>query len=72
MIDFKCLKQTLDLFAETCLHRNKANQKRLQEFYEAKILIAIFQDDRMNYAIRSKSLKLYLEACLDIDPFQKL
>lgn len=26
----------------------------------------------MNYAIRSKSLKLYLEACLDIDPFQKL
>lgn len=26
----------------------------------------------MNFEIRSKSLKLYLEACLDVDPFQKL
>ena len=26
----------------------------------------------MNFKIRSKSLKFYLEACLDIDPFQKL
>jgi hypothetical protein len=26
----------------------------------------------MDYMIRSRALKLYLESCLDIDPFQKL
>lgn len=25
MIDYQCFVQTLDLFAETCLHRNKEN-----------------------------------------------
>ena len=72
MIDYQCILQGLDLFAETCLHRNRRNQKRLTEFFDNKVLIAIFKDTRMNYGIRSRALKLYLEACLDIDPFQKL
>lgn len=35
-------------------------------------MLAIFEDSQMTDRIRSKALKLYLEACLDIDPFQKL
>ena len=40
-------------------------------YYPGKLLIAIFEDLDMEFTdkIRSKSLKLYLEACLDIDPF---
>jgi hypothetical protein len=41
-------------------------------FYEAKILSAIFHDERMDNNIRAKSLKLFLMSCLDIEPFHKL
>lgn len=72
-IEYECFCGSLDLFAETCLMRNKENQKILQNgIYEGKLLLAIFEDSQMTDRIRSKALKLYLEACLDIDPFQKL
>ena len=69
LIDYECFCNSLDLFAETCLQRNKKNQQKLQTIFESKLLICIFKDHRMNFKIRSKALKLYLEACLDIDPF---
>jgi len=61
----------LELFAETTLCRNSENQKKIARYFDNKILIAIFKDDRMQNKIRKSSLKLYLEACLDIDPFMK-
>lgn len=72
IIDYECFCNSLDLFAETSLQRNKTNQQKLQTIFESKLLICIFKDQRMNFKIRSKALKLYLEACLDIDPFQRL
>ena len=41
-INYQCFIRTLDLFAETCLHRNKENQKKLAPIFENKLLIAIF------------------------------
>jgi hypothetical protein len=72
MDEFNCFVRSLDLFAETCLDRNKVNQKKLAQYYENKLLIQIFTDEEMNFMIRSRSLRLYLESCLDIDPFQRL
>lgn len=72
LIDYDCFCQQLDLFAETCLNRNKENQKKLSVFFEGKLLIDIFQYDKFDFRIRSKALKFYLEACLDMDPFKKI
>lgn len=47
-------------------------EKIMKGVYEGKLLLVIFQDERMTDKIRSKSLKLYLEACLDIRPFKRL
>lgn len=72
LIEYDCFCHQLDLFAETCLMRNKINQRILQEFFPSKFLIDIFQEKQLTFKIRSKALKFYLVACLDIDPFKEL
>ena len=42
LIEYECLIQLIALFAETCLHRNKENQKKLAIDFDKKILSAIF------------------------------
>lgn len=59
----------LDLLAETCLGRNLRAQKSMMEFYENKLLTAGFEDRKLNFETRTRTLKLFLALYLDREPF---
>jgi hypothetical protein len=59
----------LDLLAESCLGRNQEAQEAVANYFENKILINIFEDRKLNFETRSRTLKLFLALYLDREPF---
>ena len=72
MSDYETFLNLLDLLAETCLGRNEVSQLALNEIYQNKVLMNIFEDRKVNFETRSRTLKLFHALYLDRAPFQPL
>jgi hypothetical protein len=62
----------VDLAAELCLDRNHRASLALSDLYSYELIYNIITNDRVEFGLKAKFVKLLLNLHIDKDPFEKL